>query len=99
MFYSAFPLLIMKVVGSGNQHPMVGCSTNAPPLPTTADISTLDDSSYKVGRLSAEERKEKINRYMRKRNERNFSKKIKVNTSMLLDFRVATVCSDLHFLN
>lgn len=32
-----------------------------------------------MGKLSAEEKKEKIHRYLKKRNERNFSKKIKVN--------------------
>ncbi|KAF8111670.1 hypothetical protein N665_0073s0029 [Sinapis alba] len=42
------------------------------------EITGLDDSSFnKVGKLSAEKRKEKIHRYMKKRNERNFSKKIK----------------------
>lgn len=52
-----------------------GCS----PMPLAAtDISAMDDSSFKVGRLSVEERKEKIDRYMKKRAERNFSKKIKV---------------------
>jgi len=40
-----------------------------------------DNSTFKVGRLSAEERKEKIHRYMKKRSERNFSKKIKVKSS------------------
>lgn len=45
--------------------------------PLASDQSTLDDSTFKVGRLSAEERKEKIHRYIKKRNERNFSKKIK----------------------
>ncbi|CAD5170686.1 unnamed protein product [Musa acuminata subsp. malaccensis] len=57
---------------------MGGCSGNQPPAPLpTSDVAPLDDSAYKVGRLSVEERKEKIHRYMRKRNERNFSKKIK----------------------
>lgn len=42
-------------------------------------ISSLDDCDFKVGRLSVEERKEKIHRYMKKRNERNFNKKIKVS--------------------
>lgn len=46
--------------------------------PLGSEISTLEDSSFKVGKLSVEERKEKIHRYMKKRNERNFSKKIKV---------------------
>ncbi|CAL9160607.1 unnamed protein product [Musa hybrid cultivar] len=65
-----------QVIGGGNQHLMVGCSRNALPLPAS-DMSPLDESTYKVGRLSVEERKEKIHRYMKKRNERNFSKKIK----------------------
>ncbi|KAL1342161.1 uncharacterized protein [Arachis hypogaea] len=43
----------------------------------TPEISNLEDSSFKVGKLSVEQRKEKIHRYMKKRNERNFSKKIK----------------------
>ncbi|XP_022964531.1 uncharacterized protein LOC111464531 isoform X1 [Cucurbita moschata] len=42
-----------------------------------SELSSLKDSSFKVGKLSVEERKEKIHRYMKKRNERNFSKKIK----------------------
>ncbi|KAJ4940061.1 hypothetical protein NE237_005593 [Protea cynaroides] len=44
----------------------------------TSEISTLEETTFKVGKLSAEEGKEKIHRYMKKRNERNFSKKIKV---------------------
>ncbi|KAK9931256.1 hypothetical protein M0R45_018540 [Rubus argutus] len=36
-----------------------------------------EDPNFKVGKLSVEERKEKIHRYMKKRNERNFTKKIK----------------------
>ncbi|KAF7837424.1 two-component response regulator-like PRR37 [Senna tora] len=43
----------------------------------TQEISNLEDSTFKVGKLSVEQRKEKIHRYMKKRNERNFSKKIK----------------------
>ncbi|XP_075477774.1 uncharacterized protein LOC142518836 isoform X1 [Primulina tabacum] len=45
--------------------------------PLTSEISGLEDPNFKVGKLSAEERKRKIHRYMKKRNERNFSKKIK----------------------
>ncbi|KAF7807705.1 hypothetical protein G2W53_039866 [Senna tora] len=44
----------------------------------TPEISNLEDSTFKVGKLSVEQRKEKIDRYMKKRNERNFNKKIKV---------------------
>ncbi|CAL9089195.1 unnamed protein product [Musa textilis] len=66
----------LQVISGGGQHLMVGCSGNSrQPLPAT-DVSPLEDS-YKVGRLSVEERKQKIHRYMKKRNERNFSKKIK----------------------
>ncbi|CAN1279108.1 Zinc finger protein CONSTANS-LIKE 3 [Linum perenne] len=43
----------------------------------TTELTNLEESSFKVGKLSVEQRKEKINRYMKKRNERNFSKKIK----------------------
>lgn len=57
--------------------PMAGSGCSPMPLAAT-DISAMDDSSFKVGRLSVEERKEKIDRYMKKRAERNFSKKIKV---------------------
>ncbi|KAK8935463.1 Zinc finger protein CONSTANS-LIKE 5 [Platanthera zijinensis] len=53
------------------------CSGSSNSLSPTSDISRLDDSTYKVGRLTTEERREKIHRYMKKRNERNFSKKIK----------------------
>lgn len=51
----------------------VGSST-----PLASEISSLEDSTFKVGKLSVEQRKEKIHRYLKKRNERNFSKKIKV---------------------
>ncbi|OAY55504.1 two-component response regulator-like APRR7 isoform X3 [Manihot esculenta] len=54
---------------------LVGGTGNNTPL--ASDISTLEDSTFKVGKLSVEQRKEKIHRYMKKRNERNFSKKIK----------------------
>ncbi|XP_015697163.1 uncharacterized protein LOC102716903 isoform X2 [Oryza brachyantha] len=50
-------------------------------LPATGtEVTSLEDTSFKTVRLSNEERKEKIHRYIKKRNERNFSKKIKVST-------------------
>ncbi|XP_030534004.1 uncharacterized protein LOC115743389 isoform X2 [Rhodamnia argentea] len=52
-----------------------GPASSSSPLAT--EVSNFEDSAYKVGKLSTEERKEKIHRYMKKRNERNFSKKIK----------------------
>ncbi|QCE07687.1 ribonuclease P/MRP protein subunit RPP1 [Vigna unguiculata] len=64
----------LQALGTESQQlvPGGGSSTTLTP-----EISNLEDSSFKVGKLSVEQRKEKINRYMKKRNERNFSKKIK----------------------
>ncbi|KAI4995444.1 hypothetical protein ZWY2020_035347 [Hordeum vulgare] len=62
--------------GGNNQDLVNGCNGSLPTLPPT-EVSGLDDSTFKVVRLSAEQRKEKIHRYIKKRNERNFSKKIK----------------------
>ncbi|KAM0922193.1 hypothetical protein ACQ4PT_006408 [Festuca glaucescens] len=59
-----------------NQHLVNGCNGSPPTLPPT-EVSGLEDSTFKVVRLSAEQRKEKIDRYIKKRNERNFNKKIK----------------------
>ncbi|KAK8635240.1 hypothetical protein V6N13_023117 [Hibiscus sabdariffa] len=56
---------------------LVGVATTSS-TPLVSEISSLEDStSNKVGKLSVEQRKEKIHRYMKKRNQRNFSKKIK----------------------
>ncbi|KAK9275848.1 hypothetical protein L1049_023121 [Liquidambar formosana] len=40
-------------------------------------IPVIEESNIKVGRYSVEERKERILRYLKKRNQRNFSKTIK----------------------
>ncbi|KAL6907672.1 hypothetical protein ACP4OV_002711 [Aristida adscensionis] len=63
-------------VGGNNQNLVNGCDGSPQTLPST-EASGLEDSTFKVNRLSPEERKEKIHRYIKKRNERNFSKKIK----------------------
>ncbi|CAA0834871.1 CCT motif family protein [Striga hermonthica] len=64
----------LQALGNESQHLMHGgSSTN----PLASEISSLDDPTFKVGKLSVEERKRKIHRYLKKRNERNFSKKIK----------------------
>ncbi|KAM7252859.1 hypothetical protein ACFE04_008787 [Oxalis oulophora] len=60
---------------SGESQQLVAAAGN--PTPLGSEISNLDDPILKVGKLSVEQRKEKIHRYMKKRNERNFSKKIK----------------------
>lgn len=44
--------------------------------PTEAPL--LEESNFKVGRYSAEERKERISKYRAKRTQRNFNKTIKV---------------------
>ncbi|XP_010542960.1 PREDICTED: uncharacterized protein LOC104816005 [Tarenaya hassleriana] len=62
-----------KPAKPSNEFPGLG---SGPPFAT--EISGLDDSMFnKVEKLSVEQRKEKIHRYMKKRSERNFSKKIK----------------------
>ncbi|KAF5768178.1 putative transcription factor C2C2-CO-like family [Helianthus annuus] len=53
-----------------------GGSCNHPLAPP--EITSLESESFRgTTKLTSEERKEKIHRYMKKRNERNFSKKIK----------------------
>ncbi|CAI8603016.1 unnamed protein product [Vicia faba] len=64
----------LQALNTENQQLVAGSGSSAS---LTPEISNLEDSTFKVGKLSVEERKEKIHRYMKKRNERNFSKKIK----------------------
>ncbi|KAF5803567.1 putative transcription factor C2C2-CO-like family [Helianthus annuus] len=68
----------LKVLSDESQHLVNnggGCCN--PPL-TPPEITTFDSESLRMAtKLTSEERKEKIHRYMKKRNERNFSKKIK----------------------
>lgn len=47
--------------------------------PLSTEKSFMDEANFKVGRYSAEERKERIQRYRAKRNQRNFNKTIKVH--------------------
>ncbi|TYI05993.1 hypothetical protein ES332_A10G127700v1 [Gossypium tomentosum] len=66
----------LQGLSSDNQQ-LVGVATTSS-TPLASEMSSLEDSTFnKVGKLSVEQRKEKIHRYMKKRNERNFSKKIK----------------------
>ncbi|BFG14211.1 hypothetical protein CerSpe_004850 [Prunus speciosa] len=60
---------------SAESQQLVNGAGNSSSLPT--EIPIAEDPNFKVGKLSVEERKEKIHRYMKKRNERNFTKKIK----------------------
>lgn len=68
-----------KTLNSEGQHLLNG----SPGTTLASEISSLEDPTFKVGKISAEERKRKINRYLKKRNERNFSKKIKVTSLSL----------------
>ncbi|KAH6783308.1 hypothetical protein C2S52_008267 [Perilla frutescens var. hirtella] len=45
--------------------------------PLSTEKSFMEEANFKVGRYSAEERKEKIDRYRAKRTQRNFNKTIK----------------------
>ncbi|XP_027367297.1 uncharacterized protein LOC113873395 isoform X2 [Abrus precatorius] len=64
----------LQALGGESQKLVCGAGSSATLAP---EICHLEDSTLKVGKLSVEQRKEKIHRYMKKRNERNFSKKIK----------------------
>ncbi|XP_061356810.1 putative zinc finger protein CONSTANS-LIKE 11, partial [Gastrolobium bilobum] len=64
----------LQALSTESQQLVAGAGSSAS---LTPEISNLEDSTFKVGKLSVEQRKEKIHRYMKKRNERNFSKKIK----------------------
>nr|GLL43551.1 uncharacterized protein LOC109175683 isoform X1 [Ipomoea trifida] len=74
----------LQAVSSESQHLVSGAGSTSTPL--ASDITSLEDSTFKVGKLSVEQRKEKIHRYLKKRNERNFSKKIKVLTINYLPY-------------
>lgn len=65
---------MQTLYGNNNQRLASSCSS---PVLLTCDTSNLDESTYGVRRLTVDERKEKINRYLKKRNKRNFTKKIK----------------------
>lgn len=64
----------LQALGSESQQMMGGAGNSSSLAP---DIPNMGDQTFKVGKLSVEQRKEKIHRYLKKRNERNFSKKIK----------------------
>ncbi|KAG6420044.1 hypothetical protein SASPL_116559 [Salvia splendens] len=64
---------LQTLSSSESQHMVNG----SPSRTLASEISSLEDPTFKVGKISAEERKRKIHRYLNKRNQRNFSKKIK----------------------
>ncbi|KAM0002709.1 putative transcription factor C2C2-CO-like family [Helianthus debilis subsp. tardiflorus] len=67
----------LQAFSNESQHLANGSGSSTIPLPS--DITSLESESLRVTttKLTSEERKEKINKYMKKRNERNFNKKIK----------------------
>ncbi|VFR01554.1 unnamed protein product [Cuscuta campestris] len=64
-----------QAIKSENQHLVSGGSGGHTAL--ASNITCLEDTTFKVGKLSVEERKERIHRYLQKRKDRNFDKKIK----------------------
>ncbi|KAL5229026.1 hypothetical protein ABZP36_017291 [Zizania latifolia] len=77
LFEFTLPCPVRRVFSTGDLQGMNGSS---PPRPLPAGDSCGQDGgapfSQKVGRYSAEERKERIERYRVKRHQRNFNKKI-----------------------
>ena len=65
---------------------LVSGATNS--APTFNEIPSSKDPSFIVEKLSSEQRKEKINRYLKKRKERTFGKKIKVSEFFRLQSHV-----------
>lgn len=62
-----------------NNSLIIGCD-NA--TSSKSNIPNINKPTFKIGRISAEEKKEKIKKYKEKKNQRNFSKKIKVQLSL-----------------
>lgn len=66
----------LQALSNESQHLVNGGISSTTPL--ASEITSLDSESFRVTtKLTREERKEKIHKYLKKRNERNFSKKIK----------------------
>lgn len=66
----------LQALSNESQHLANGGGSSTTPL--ASEITSLEADTFRVTtKLTTEERKEKIHRYMKKRNERNFSKKIK----------------------
>ncbi|KAI3791062.1 hypothetical protein L2E82_04633 [Cichorium intybus] len=66
----------LQALSNESQHLVNGGGSCATPL--ASEITSLEAETFRVtSKLTTEERREKIHRYMKKRNERNFSKKIK----------------------
>jgi len=58
-------------------------NTKATDMSSQVESPLLEEAYFKVGRYSAEERKEKISRYRAKRSRRKFNKIIKVKKTVV----------------
>ncbi|XP_071709402.1 uncharacterized protein [Rutidosis leptorrhynchoides] len=68
----------LQALSNDSQHLVNNGSSSCNPALAPPEITSLESETFRVAnKLTSEERKEKINRYMKKRHERNFSKKIK----------------------
>ncbi|XP_023737985.1 uncharacterized protein LOC111885975 isoform X3 [Lactuca sativa] len=66
----------LQALSNESQHLVKGSVSSTTPL--VSDITSLESETFRVAtKLTTEERKEKIHRYLKKRKERNFKKKIK----------------------
>ncbi|XP_024984519.1 zinc finger protein CONSTANS-LIKE 4-like [Cynara cardunculus var. scolymus] len=66
----------LQALSNESQYLVNGGGSSTTPL--ASEITSLESDAFRNSyKLSSKERKEKIHRYMKKRNERNFSKKIK----------------------
>ncbi|XP_071713641.1 uncharacterized protein [Rutidosis leptorrhynchoides] len=67
----------LQTLSNESQHVVNGGGVSSA-TSLASEITSLESETYRVAnKLTTEERKEKIHRYMKKRNERNFHKKIK----------------------
>ncbi|KAI3511480.1 hypothetical protein L1887_18634 [Cichorium endivia] len=65
----------LQALSNESQHLVNGGGSSTP---LTSEITSLDSEPFRfANKLTSEERKLKIHRYLKKRNQRNFSKKIK----------------------
>ncbi|KAK6947813.1 CCT domain [Dillenia turbinata] len=66
-----------RVCSTGDLQKMKMTQTRLSSSPLGTETSFMEEANFKVGRYSAEERKERIHRYRAKRTQRNFNKTIK----------------------
>lgn len=87
-------------------HVFKGCYVNSYCLFIDQNMKTIvthesqtEEANFKVGRYSAEERKEKISKYRAKRSQRKFNKIIKVNKNRIIINLYLSKCGCFYCLN